>query len=150
MPSTSFYEVSVQQRREGEIFKQVLIPDTGAVPTDAACLLGKRRFMFELNQRTNEQDVKPGEWHNQAAIITEMLEECYECDSWYPYVPGRSPAEHQDDLQTELLEENRRVFELNLFKINQQLQLDSKQLLVDSKELTRTVNRPGKVGDSNP
>ena len=44
----------------------------------------------------------------------EAVNEDRHCDSWYPYMPGRSPNEHYEELQLQRLEQDRREFEARL------------------------------------
>jgi hypothetical protein len=98
-PRSSFYEVTPEQRDEGDVFDQVLEANSSTTLVEPACLRGKRRLFGELNRRVGEQDVGGGGWHNHATVLKEMFAEDYECESWIPYTPSRSPAQHLEEFQ---------------------------------------------------
>ncbi len=48
-----------------------------------------------------------------------------ECHKWFPYTPGLSPEKHLQEFRMQQLEQDRRAFELELFKMSQDIQENS-------------------------
>lgn len=145
-----FYECSNKARAEGEVFGQALYPNQGPTQVQPVCSRERRNIPKELNERASEGIERGESGRDQAVVIKEMLEEEYPvCDTWFPYTPMRSPAQHLEDLQMQQLEQRRQDFELRLHEMSRRVQEDSKQILADSKQIAADSVRTAEAAESS-
>jgi hypothetical protein len=96
-----YYEVSLEERQQGQMFLHIPDTFTGQISTDPACLRRAADLAQEMSGTTN----------TAAATV---LGKDRHCDKWHAYTPGLNPKEHLEEFKARELERERRRFELSI------------------------------------
>lgn len=130
VPAPTFYEIETMARLDGECFTHVPDSFLGPIETEPECIKYAAILWKEVIDETDHAG-------NRESAAVEVFWRNRQCKSWYRYIPGLGPIEHVHRHDMERLDQERRNFELQLFRLEQTSQENTRLILSDSKQLAR-------------
>ncbi|HST24307.1 MAG TPA: hypothetical protein VLR90_24605 [Blastocatellia bacterium] len=119
----TYYEITKDERETKLQLFSVMVPTQGpnafkSMGTKLTCIKAVVDLPTAMQARSKEEQASGEAWQR-------VFEEDRHCTEWWLYQPGHDPAWHLNDYDMQQLEQRRKDFELELFKLSQKVQQDS-------------------------
>jgi hypothetical protein len=136
-PSPTYFEITVEERRNTPLFFTRWELSGRSISTDLACFRGIADLQSEYSREVDE-----GERKTKATLV---LKRDRKCEGWYPYKTGFDPMEHFLWYQEQEREKDRRAFEERLSQraeeLHKSLALRDEELQTQRDQAATSTNK---------